>query len=444
MAFNYVWASILARPASNEKEKTMKHVAWLLLAGVMCSCVTAVEALDVKPELKPDPAVMKILNSLGKNQSAWLPQVKTHGNFNEFLKKGRHHVTGPRCRNYCRKWVWAPDRNRALFCGGNAGVPHKMNDVWEYDLAANTWVLLWEPDPDTNRVRHMKKPGEAKAYLDTFVIMDKKSGEIMTKRGAPFDPVHTWWALTYDPQLRAMLWVMGNHHLHSAFLRMHPELKKDYRLGGYHKMRLWAYYPHEHRWEFMNPKGPLRSPAALLEYVPELKGSFYYTKTHRQSGVFRSETKDWTWKKVAKSKDEFNKLGSMPPSEAVAAYDSKNKVVVVHHGGYTHRGKPVPKRTHHYDVTSGKWEKVLQSAEGPVGHDAKASMTYDSTAQRCFINHAGLWSYNTPDKTWTKVTPQGPGAPGGMACYNPEYNVLMIDPGGGKVWVYRHRSKEDK
>jgi hypothetical protein len=52
-------------------------------------------------------------------------------------------------------------------------VPHKINDVWEYDLASNTWVLLWEPDPDTNRLRHVKGRANRKAYLDEFVEVDK-------------------------------------------------------------------------------------------------------------------------------------------------------------------------------------------------------------------------------------------------------------------------------
>lgn len=102
----------------------------------------------VSPELKADPEVMKILDNLKPGESALLPAVRTTGAINDELKKHRHDKTGPRLRNYCAKWVWAPDRKRALFCGANAGVPHRLNDVWEYDLASNTWLCLWEPDPD--------------------------------------------------------------------------------------------------------------------------------------------------------------------------------------------------------------------------------------------------------------------------------------------------------
>jgi hypothetical protein len=362
--------------------------------------------------------------------------------------------TGPRTRNYCLKWVWAADRKRALFCGGNAGVPHKMNDVWEYDLASNTWVLLWEPDPDTNRVRHMKKPGEAKAYLDKFVKLDEESGELMTKRGAPFDPVHTWWGLTYDPEMRALLWVQGNHHLHGKFLDMHPELKPKYKLGGFHKMRLFAYYPYAGKWEFLKyPEGLRKAPAAILDYIPDLGGSLYYTESHAQQGVLDSKTGKWKYKQLARSSARLRKEHpECPPREAVSAYDSANKVLVVHHGGGTHRGKEVPKRTYHYDVKTDKWQKVLHSSEGPVGFDGASPMVYDSVAECCLLVHDGVWSYRVGEKKWAKLSPRGPGyAEGrarkrkwsGMACYNPEHNVLMVDTGGGRVWAYRHKLRRN-
>ena len=414
--------------------------------------------LKVEPELQPDPTVVKIIDELDDNQSAWLPKKNVVGDFNAFLKRHKHHVTGPRTRDYCCKWVWAADRKRAFFCGGNAGVPHKINDVWEYDLVSNTWVLLWEPDPDTNRVRHMSDE-EAKAYLDQFVTVDKETGEIMTRRGAPFDPVHTWWALTYDPELHAMLWVMGNHHLHNQFLERNPDLSKDYRLGGFHKMRLWAYYPFEHRWECMSPpEGLKKSPAAILEYIPELGGSYYFTETHRQSGVFNSKTKQWEWQNVARSKNEYQQRGTIPYREAVAAYDSANKILVVHRGGKYPQDPPVVKHTHHYHVTPGRWEKVLSTPDAPPGHDGISPMTYDSVSGKCFISINmseerarrrgyttklnGLWAYTAKDKTWTRLTPDGPSSPQGMACYNPEHNVLMIDPGGEAVWIYRCKKRK--
>jgi hypothetical protein len=42
--------------------------------------------------------------------------------------------------------VWAPERKRALYCGANHGVPHRLNDVWEFDLPSLSWVMLYAPD----------------------------------------------------------------------------------------------------------------------------------------------------------------------------------------------------------------------------------------------------------------------------------------------------------
>ncbi len=405
----------------------------------------------VKPELPPDPAVMKILDALGENQSALLPPLKTHGEFSADQKQWRHDKVGPTRRDYCLKWVWEADRGRAAFCGGNAGVPHKLNDVWEYDLASNTWVLLWEPDPDTNRVRHMK-PEEAKAYLDSFVTVDKETGEIMTKRGAPFDPVHTWWGLTYDPELHAVLWVMGNHHLHDKFMGMHPELQADYKLGGFHKMRMWAYYPYEHRWQFMPVPADMpelhKTGAAILEYIPELKGSLWYASTFMQTAVFRSNDRSWgSFTKLAPNSQTWAKMTDFPAMEAVAAYDSASKVLVACRGGDKVRDALIPTKTYHYHPETNKWEKVGEIEAGPAAADNKTGMTYDSATGQCYIVGNGeLWSYRVADRKWQKLVPDGPPAPSRfqlLSCYNPRFNVLMADAGSGQIWVYRGRKAKD-
>jgi hypothetical protein len=123
--------------------------------------------------------------------------VKTTGPINDTMKKLGLHERGPKPRNYCRKWVWAPDRKRALFCGANAGVPHRFNDVWEYDLASNTWGLLYEPDADFNAVRQMK-PEQKSAFNKTVPMV--KDGILMTSKGAPFDPIHSLWQITQRGQ----------------------------------------------------------------------------------------------------------------------------------------------------------------------------------------------------------------------------------------------------
>jgi hypothetical protein len=165
--------------------------------------------------------------------------------------------------------------------------------------------------------------------------------------------------------------------------------------------------------------------------------------------VFDSKTKKWQFKKLAGSRTRLaREHPECPRSEAISAYDSDSKVLVVHHGGGTRRGKPVPKKTYHYDPKTDKWQKVLEAAEGPIGYDNSASMVYDSAAKRCFIvEKDALWSYRTVEKKWTKLTPKGP-APQSrksyMACYNAEHNVLMADNGSERVWVYRHTRRGEE
>jgi RNA polymerase sigma factor (sigma-70 family) len=400
-------------------------------AETVTSAKTAAASADVKPALQADPAILAILKGLGDNSSALLPALKTHGVKNAELLKYRMDKNGPRPRDYCLKWVWSEDRKRALFCGANAGVPHRFNDVWEYDLASNTWVLLWDPDPDLNRVRHMK-PEERKKLVESIGTV--KDGVLMTKRGAPFDPVHTWWALTYDPGLKKMLWVMG--HQNKAGYKYKKTLPHKH-------MRLWLFDPYKRSWEFNRAKPyPRVANASIMDYVPDLKGSLWYSAGNRQMQIFQSTDK--SWKPVAGSK-EFAAFGEYPGTEAVSAYDTKDKILVVHHGGGTHRGKPVTRKTFHYDVKTGKWTKVIDSVEGPYGYDNKAPMVYDPVAGRCFIvGKDALWSYKAGDKKWTKVMPQGPGLKSRrafMACYNAQYNVIMADNGQGKVWVYRAKKR---
>jgi len=89
-----------------------------------------------------------------------------------------------------------PDRKRAFFCGANHGSPHRFNDAWEYDLASNTWVLLYTPDYNDR--------GPITDYDKKTLVLDK--GWLRTKKGGPAHPAHTWWGLTYDPKMRAALW----------------------------------------------------------------------------------------------------------------------------------------------------------------------------------------------------------------------------------------------
>jgi len=407
--------------------------AVLVIAAVVCARAAATapkakgDSEEVKPVLKPDQKVMAILKGLGENQSALLPPLKTAGPINALVRKFGMHKNGPHCRNYCRKWVWAADRKRALFCGANAGVPHRLNDVWEYDLASNTWVLLYAPLVDFNRIS-----SEQKKELGVV-----KNGILTVKNGAPFDPVHSWWQITYEPDMKALLWVIGNYNKCG-----HPHRKNKMPWG---KLWMFAYYPAENRWDNFVPgkSHPPGMNASILEYLPDRKRVLWYTNTWRggSTSLFDGEKK--TWKQLV-GKSGIRGNPNCPGSEAIAAYDSHRKMLVVHYGGGTHKGKPRPKVTYHFDVEKKTWKRALVAKQGPDGLDMRASMTYDRDSKRCFVIHSALWSYAPGDKKWTRHAPKGPKPPNGMLCYNPEHKVLMIKSGGNQVWVYRPEKVESE
>ncbi|MCW8129159.1 MAG: hypothetical protein KIS92_02135 [Planctomycetota bacterium] len=396
------------------------HLAVLCCAAAGPGARAEEAPRQVLPALAPDPAVLKQLEALGENQSAWLPPVKTAGPINDTLKAFKMDVKGPQPRDYCRKWVWAADRKRALFCGENAGAPHRLNDVWEYDLASNTWVLLHEPDAD-----FLKLSAQGKAEVALV-----KDGILTTRTGAPYDPVHAWWQIAYDPNMHALLWAIGNYN------KCGFPHKQEIPWG---KLEMFAYFPFEKRWEYIRPteKSPPGHNASILEYIPDRAQSLWFTNTWRGHAASLFDPKDRSWTHLLGGK-EIKDNAQCPGPEAVAAYDAGRKILVAQHGGLTRDGKPQTQTTYTFDLAAREWKAVLTSTDGPEGLDMRASMTYDAASNRCFlVDGAGLWSYAVGEKAWTKHAPEGPAPPNGMLCHNPAHNVLMIKAGENAVWVWR-------
>ena len=239
------------------------------------------EALKVEPVLAPDPQVTRILASLGDNSAAMLPPIRTAGDFNAVARKYQMQKTGPVGRDFSNKMVWAPDRKRALFCGGNHGSPHRLNDAWEYDLPSNTWVLLFAPDPNKD-----VNCAAVKEYKVTGRDGCEKTYKVLaTERGGPFDPAHTWWGLTYDPGMKAMLWMdpvsllrpKAMSQLGLKKVGREPDWMAHYE-GGAPGPALWAFYPYEKRWRRVITEKPYPGmmQGGSLEYIPEMKGSLWY------------------------------------------------------------------------------------------------------------------------------------------------------------------------
>lgn len=249
------------------------------LAGIVCALVFASvftasaeepkKSPKVEPSLTPDPKVVKILDELGDNSSAILTDLKTVGEWNAVTKEYGLEKTGPMGRDFTNKAVWMPDRKRAFFCGANHGAPHRLNDAWEFDLPSHTWVMLFAPDANNAKgVMEIKE----------FEVDGTKVKYIQTKRGGPTHFGHTWWAFTYDPSMKAALWM--NVHIGTTPAR-YIEMETGSKEGVYAGPPMWAFLPWEKKWQmvFSPPPYPRVPYAAQMEYVPDLKGLYWSQET---------------------------------------------------------------------------------------------------------------------------------------------------------------------
>ena len=383
-------------------------------------------------EPAPRPAVARNDDALAKlkalppNHAVLLGKAQLVGEFNEVTRRFELDKHGPRGRDYCEKLVWAPERRRALYCGANHGVPHRLNDVWEFDLAGLSWILLYAPD-------------NARGYGDLgkdFSDVEYKDGVLITKRGGPAVIAHTWWGLGYDPEQKAMLfmntWV--------------TDMKKAVeQLGGdpaklYAGPPLWAFFPAERRWQPLTPPPPYpRAPfGGMLEYVPELRGSIWHTNNWQMQATWLYDARTNTWKNLKANGDAAAFAAESPQPEQVGYYDPDRKIIVAHRH----------KETFHFSPAKNEWKKVLtadkDAPDVPFGHDAHAPMYHDPKSGHGLLvewKTNTLWAYDPDKPLWKKLQPEGDALPPGhkrLAYFDPAQNVFVaID--GTTVWCYRYR-----
>lgn len=380
----------------------------------------------IRPALKVNQEVRTRIEALKPNQAVLLGKADLVGEFNDVAKKYEMHRTGPRGRDFTIRMVWAPERRRVLFCGANHGVPHRLNDVWEFDLAAMTWVLLYPPDNARDYT------GLGKDASD----VEFKDGILITKRGGPAVIAHTWWGLTYDAEQRSLLfmntWVTD-------------QKKAVERLGGdpstlYAGPPLWAFAPQSATWKAIKTPPPYPRPifGGMLEYVPDLQGSLWHANNWQMHGTWLFDAKSSAWKDLKANGKPADFEQQAPQPEQVGYYDAKRKLVIVQRH----------KETHHYDVRTNAWKKVLSfdkdAEQVPFGHDARSPMYHDPNSGHGLLvefKKGTLWSYD-PDRTaWTRLAPDGDKMPVGskpLAYFDPVLNVFVVIL-DTTVWAYRYR-----
>lgn len=383
----------------------------------------AMAAAKVTPELPADPKVMAIIDGLGAGEAAELPPIRTTGDINEVARSYGMDKHGPGGRNYCVKMMWMPERKRAIFCGANHGVPHRLNDVWEYDLPSNTWVCLYGPDKSKGK--------DMAGWSDTKVV----DGVLRTERGGPAIIGHQWWQLDYDPELRAMLFL-------SSWTMFPNEVKTEMFPRNKHNPPLWAFYPEQKKWEPIMPKGktPSTGIAVYFQYIPTLKKLAYVDAGYRMGGMWLYDSKTNTWESKHGGEDFKAKNNpATPVGDGVMVYAPDVNALVA-----STRNSGPGGRTSHYDVAADKWVAGPAGADVPAGHDSFTPCGYDTVGKVLLLldqKTNQLWGYSPSQTKWSKLTPKGPpavkGGPKAIGYYDQARNVLVINE-GSRTWVYRH------
>ncbi len=428
----------------------MQRITLKLTAAALCAAaVPSVRAAEsakggkVTPVLPPDAKVARLLASLGPGQSVLLPPVKTTGDLNATAKKYRLDKKGPGGRDYCTQMVWMSDRKRAIFTGANHGVPHRLNDVWEYDLSSNTWGCLYGPDD-------LGKSG--KVWGGVWKKVTLKDGVLRTARGGPAIMGHQWWQSTYDPTTGTMYF---NSQWPAGYFS--AEIKEKYIKSGKHT--LWSFKPATGKWEPVKTKKPAPKPGVPMnkyfEYVPELKGCVFVDASGYAAGTWLFDPADKSWKELlpGPAKDKVaGKNPDLPHRLGVMAYCPGKGLLV----GATVSVKGVG-RTVHYDIAGNKWTQTATGTDTPAAHVAFTPCGYDPVSGCLLLwepehrfqkkgKRNALWAYSVNAKKWNKIVPRGPLPPKGkpIGYFDPERNVFVVYSSGPKsaqVWIYRHKKR---
>jgi hypothetical protein len=407
----------------------MRRLIAVSIAVALCSCIFALvcgeqaAAGQVEPQVAADKELLAKIEALPDNTWLRLGPVRTAGDL-EWCGKPDWPNTenlakfGPGGRDYCVKMAWAPERRRALFCGANHQTPHFINDIWEYDLAANTWICLYAPDP-----QYPARLSETAAY---------KGDLVRTRRGGPLRPCHTWWGLCYDAKRERLLWLDPHQGLIFTDAKriaeaLHiPEAEAKGTQGGPKdkKVRgsiIWEFDPAAAKWTGVQVDLPDRCEASCLEYLPDLQTLWYkgYGKT------FLYEPDPRAWKQLTNVANVGYAM--------VSAYDPGTRTMVI----------VSPSKTYAYAFAGQEWKTVQENP--PIGgRESSSIFDYDSAAAFFVLytqlKPGGLWLYDLAKNEWLDPKPRGDVPPlqaGHMTgYYDPARHVTVLYD-GKEVWVYR-------
>ncbi|MFT3759458.1 hypothetical protein [Thauera sp.] len=401
-----------------------------VLASVGCFLPISVQAaspsVQVTPVLQADAAVVAVLAALGPGEAALLGRARLIGDFNDVARRFDLHRTGPRGRDYSIKMVWAEDRGRALFAGANHGQPHRLNDVWEFDLGALSWVLRYPPD----------NPRSYAGLGDDPSDVEYRNGVLATRRGGPAVVGHTWWGLAYHPRTRRLLWMnLWGSNLDKLVVQRGGE--PDSRYKG---LPLWSFDPETAHWELLRTTGaaPRAAFAGMLEYIDSLGDVVWHANNWQMRGTWRFDIQNLRWYDLgAKGQGGGSFAAESPAPEQVGYYDPRRDILVVQRG----------RATYHFDVRTRTWSKVREEDKDgqavPDGHDAWTTFVHHPRSGHGLLvdfRQNAIWSYRPDTHEWRKLEPNGSSMPAGrkrLAYLDPLHDVLVVID-GIDVWAYRY------
>ncbi len=355
--------------------------------------------LTVTPKLSKDSDVLALINSLKENQSVRLPSFSVVDVYDgEGLRVDATFTTmGPRVRDFSPKWVYSNSRERGIYTGANHGVPHKYNDVWEYDLVANTWVMLHKPDNNVSP--------------------------------------HTWWAMTYDQKQERLYWYYRNDRTDNF---------SNWPLLNSATPPMVVYDPYaQNGWvAAVTPKsGPIpgnANNAAAMEYIPSRDITILYAAEWNGLGMWQFNANDNSWSQMLTLKETYHNSSALR-SNGFMQYDEKNDVLVGWHLGTIYL----------FDFAANQWRiaKELSGTNFDGQHNGNSGGAYDTkNGVHLMFNgtNCTLYIYNAKDNSLTHVTPFGPlpsPAPKITALfYHKSLNVFVFYTRGEKeMIVYRYK-----
>jgi hypothetical protein len=397
-------------------------------------------AADSVTPCADDPELVAKIAALPGRTGLKLPAARMLGKDLEKWRN-RFYRNGPVGRDYCVKMAYNPGRKTAFYCGGNAGVPHKLADAWEYHLGSNTWVLLAPPEVGDPR-GSIGKYGGIRREAETLEMVRKhvilEDGCLVTREtGGPINTAHTWDGLTYDPRVKRAFWAPPGTGIKEGVLidlyakanNLKVEDVKAKLKPGIHNF--WMYDFASNRWKRHVGSGPYPrlGYTITMTYAPDLGKSLFYGSYNRETWTYDAVSN--RWERIAVSKQG-------PGMECLSAYSPKHKKLVTVQG----------KNTWTFDPATKAWTLACTDAKNNA-HDARTVFGYDE-GNDVFL----LYQPSMPDKIrvyslfenkWT--TPEIKGdAPGGgrlQGYYDPDRNALVVCS-GLSVWLYRYARHEAK